>query len=118
MKIHNLRAAARAANRLFDPTVAGEPFVVRKGARCQSDVEPWNPYIDSEQALELAADLRVSTLFCGRDSEPAVAAIGRGDMAKCFSWQPYDPSKAGDGLRAMREAIVECASRIAKERGL
>lgn len=60
-----LQAAATAAGYHFDPTRHDSRglWIVRPGAEYQEDQILWNPFEHPDQAMELAADYRMSVVF-------------------------------------------------------
>lgn len=103
-----LELAAKAAGKLFNPTVRNRHglLVVKDGADCQSEQELWNPLTCDGDALRLAVKL-------GIDIEFFTARIRAGEypfdgVIELFSGNDYDE------YASTRRAIVRAAAEVGK----
>lgn len=111
-----LEMAARAAGKLFDPTVKNPSGleVVKDNAKCQSELELWNPLLDDGDAMRLAVKLSLTVEFSSgvynycsvfTDEQVWGASIERNVLGYSENSDPY---------KAARYAITEAAAKIGK----
>lgn len=104
-----LELAAKAAGKLFNPTVRNKHglLVVKDGADCQSEQELWNPLTDDGDALRLAAVLRLQVKPGKHKGDGCTVETQRDGIAGCTAF--YD-----DEAQQMRQAIVRAAAEIGR----